>query len=920
MHGFTKRAFALVLVFILCASMWLTLPVFAESGSSTASSDSTTSAYSLGEGDARFIFKSLSSQKGMHYLADTAPVTLTLAADDAVFEAKSVSPLSTDSNAFYLSVVNQSNATRVRISYTYLESAAEKTDTVEQVLTPNSVVTQSFVIKATYLSSIRSLNVEFLADDTLSGDVTLSALFDLSTYFNESTDEATLTRCHYDAKSKSVEIEGELGYETTVLYAGKSLALFTLTDTEGVHLSGKTPIAKTGVSFKFTFSVEATTADAIFSRYVVAAVSEQGEMIPLCAPRYPSFTTQLSGEESGFKGFQGATLSEALDVTPDVEIVDVYLDRMYGTQGSGILHSGEHAYYYFNTEYVNEIDCTVRNLTGCGTHVYLRFLVSGDANNLTYADHVATDKGIVSKLPVIRNDQARYDLYAVVDFLTARYTGGEDGRISGVVLGRAADRASLYSYATASSLEEYVSLYAMTYNLIAGATLCNVPDARIVLPVSDRIFTGYATAGQLTGDYYTTFFLPSLITALQENSLSPIPMTLMLTSETLPDCVAKSNGKTYGADRIAAFMNEWSALRSTCTFLDSKIFYIWQTNAGLSADELSAAYVALYLILYARNDVSTFIPDLSLANEDAIETLAYLARYIDTDKFAEVTQSAFGTIGRKATEIVPSLDIASLKTRTYHYATLEKGSFSSGLTPTGSHSTWNFATASDTLGWYSGADCRTIAVQAETRDTRALTATLLGKGDYADIAYHWAAPTDLSFAPYFSLDVGVTGNTAQRYEIQLRLYGESDVTISTAIVMLGSRETLCLDLTGMKTALSSLRCIRITARPLDGATDTFTLSTYALTLGSDTLDDTALAERMAGIMQSGEQEESESVSKRDITRPLIATIVVVLASGAVIALLIVRRTRKKQLKKKTTTEKKQTGDKKAAADKKQSDK
>ena len=905
-----KRALALFLTFVLCASLLLTLPVFAQSGDHDAPT-ATLNVDALAEGDTRFVFQTLTSQKEKSYVTGASPVTLSLASDEAVFHAEGISLLKTATNSFYLSLVNQSNASLVRVTYTYVENAFNKTASIEHALAQNSTDVQNFVMKAEHLdANVQSMEIAFLSDGDVTGSVTLNALFNLSTYFNEGTDEATLTRCHYVAESRTVEIAGTLDYETTVLYAGKSLALFSLLDNESLHLSNKTPIAKTGVSFNFSFSVDATSADAIFARYVVAAVSEQGEMIPLCEPRYPAVPTTLTTEETAFKGFHSGVLSQTLDVSPDMEIVDVYLDRMYGDQGNGILHASEHAYYYFNTEYVGEIDRTVRNLVGTGTHVYLRFLISGNANDLSFADYAAAEKGVVSKLPVISDQQAHDDLYAIINFLTARYAKDTYGKISGVVLGRSADRASLYSYAAVNSMAEYVELYAATYNLIAGTTLRNLPNARIVLPVSDRMFGGYATKGQLEGDYYASFFLPSLITALQATSLSPAPFTLMLTSEALPSRVAQGSDTAYGVDGLDAFLEEWNTMRSVCPFLGGKIFYTWQTSANTPSDQLSAAYVALYLTLSARADVSTFLVDNTLAGEGATQALSYLARYIDTDKFTEVTEKAFQTLGCSAAELAPTLNVASIQKRRYHYKALSKGGLAGGVTPVGTYSPWQFATASDTLGWYSGNDCRDLAVQAETRDTRALTATLFGNGDYADIAYHWSTPTDLSFAPYFLLDLCVSGATNSRYEVQFRLYGERDVTISSAIVMAGERDVLCLDLANAAETISSLRAIRIVVRPLDGQTDPFTLSTYSITLGSNTLDDTALAERIAGIMQGTTKNEQIEPPKKDFVRPLIATIVVVLASSAIIALVIMRKTRNKQMKKKAVSDKKTTTDKK----------
>ncbi len=888
MRRFGKRSISLFLVLILCISSCSTLIVAATEPAQvvtpTASQEVT-----LGEGDTRFVFDTLVSEKGTVYETATTPTKLSLSPDEHVFASADVSLLETSSNALYVSLVNETGATALHITYTYVQNALTKSETLTQAIEANSGKAQAFLLRADHLSAdVSKIELSFAPDTATTGRVTLNAFFNLSAYFNDANDVINVTRCHYDPTAKTVEIKGELDYDTTVFYAGQTLALFALSVREDLHLSNKTPIARTGVSFSFSFTVDASSSDEIFSRYVVAAVNDKGEVIPLCAPLYPTLDVAEQSSETGFKGFHGASLATTIDCDPDVEIVDVYLDRLFQGQSDGILYAGEHAYYYFDAAYVSELDRYVRNLTGMGTHVYLRFLIGKTANDLTFADYAGTDTGVVNKLPVIRSEQSQYDLYAVVNFLTSRYATADIGKISGVVLGREADRASIYSYTAAESMADYVSLYAATFNLIAVTTKCNLPNARVILPVSDRTFAGYATAGQMEGDYYATFFLPSLLTVLSAKSLSPQSFTLMLTSESSPALVAPTDGKTYGVDNLSQFLSEWADMATVMPFAARRIFFAWQPKSG-TARELTASYVAHYLALHAETSVTTFITDTTLGEEGVTEALAYLARYINTDKFDEVALGALSVLGGTVSELFPAIDLSRVTAHSIHRKDLTNGGFAGAVVPLGSYTAWDFTTATGTLGWYGGVDCRDVTMHSESKGGRSLTALMSGMGEYADLAYHFPTATDLSFAPMISMDLAVAGAANARYEIQLRLCGASDTVIASSIVMTGQKQTLCLDLTDTAAALSDLNALRIVARPLDGACESFTLCLFSISLGSMKLDDTALAERVEALMQGTGLDETQKPEKREWTVPLLLTALVVLVSAAVIVLVLTRK-------------------------------
>lgn len=888
MCGPLKKCISLVLALMLALSAFSLLPVAAAKADETASGT-------------RFVFSSLVSENGAVYETEDAPVSLLLNAASARFDAKGLEMLTLTSNAFYVSLVNESSANAVHITYTYTENSIPKQETVSHSLTKRSGVVQSFTVGAPHIDeNISALSFAFSSDEGMSGSVTLSAFFNLSTYIGEDHDEVTITRCHYNAETGKIEIAGGVSYEAAVFYAGQTLALFALAADEELHLSSKTPIDRTGVSFEFSFEVDADSADALFYRYVVAAVNDQGERIPLSAPVFPTMSATTYHEETGFKGFHAESLSTVLDCAPGIEIVDVYLDRLHGTQSSGILYAGEHSYYYFDAEYVNEIDRRVRNLTGIGTHVYLRFLVSADANGLSYTDYSETDIGVVNKLPVIRNEKAQQDVYAITNFLTARYADTSIGRISGIVLGRSADRGATYSYASADGLAAYTALYATTLNLIAGTAVRNISDIRIVVPISDRIWPGYLTEEQLEKDYFPVFFLPSLLCALTAQVLEPQPFSLMLESQALPDRVSARVGDTYGVEGIADLLSMVEAQSAAHGYLDTSVFYAWTPCESADADQLKAAYLYLYLALLRREEVESFITDLSLAG-DAQSALTYLACYVDTDRFDEVSESAMIALGiGSIKDLYEDLEESAVKKRRIRRTSLTQQGYQGSIMPLGSYTIWNFSAATGTLGWYVGNGCKSLSAMTDANGQRALRARMDAGADYGDVAYHFSTPTDLSFAPLMNMQLAVNGVANARYEVQLRLCGERETTIASAVLTSGEKQTLYFDMIASKEAIGGVRSLRLVARALDGQSEDFEFSLYAFTLESETLGSAELAERVIALGQGSTENGADEEEKRDLTRPLIISAIVVLASAAITAFVIFGTKTRQRLTKKGT--------------------
>ncbi len=875
MRGVFTKYIAFTMVLVLALSALVLLPVGAE------------------DEERYFIFDRVEDASGGEYLPVSSQLTLPLA-PSAVFTASDLAICSAQSNAFYVSLQNNSNATAIRVSYTYNVQGGTATETAEKEIVPHTSG-QKVILPAPHVGeTVEKISISFLSDTTLTGSVVLYAFFDISTYIGGAQDELALSRCHYSEEANELQIQGSLSYAATVRYEGETLALFALSEGEDIHLSGKTPLARTDVSFHFSFAIPISRNDELFKRYVVAAITSVGERVPLCTPTYPSLPLTDPVAEQGFKGYHSEDFSRVMDNVPDVGIVDVYLDRLFATQSNGILYAGEYDYYYFDQDYIAQVERRIQNLEGVGASIYLRLLVGNSRDNLSFADEAPA--GVSNRLAVLRNEAAQRDLYAIIDFLTGRIR--EKNNISGLIFGRSAELISQYSYCDTASLAQYTAFYAATFNLVAGVARRNIPALRVLLPISDRVWSGSADALQESKDFFGELFLSSLLAALETQILEPQSFGLMLESSVLSDLITGIDASHIGIDRLPAFLNVLEQTAAQHSYLDRSVFFSWQPGGVSDAAKLHADYLLKYTMLSQNDQVLAFFLDFSLAEArgeyEASQSIDYLARYINTNRLTEASQLALAELGVSSLDQFYA-DAAKLMKRRVYRTDLTAQGYANTPNIKGSAALWSFSSADDTLGWYEGTASQSFFVSSANQTAHTLVAQFSDESGYGEIAYHFDAPVDISFAPLFVMPIAVTGKAGSRYEIQLRFIADSAVIYASAVVEEGESGQLYLDLSNTPTALSDLRAVRLMARPLDGESTAFELHFGGMTVQSTTLEDKELSERVSAIWQN-QALDPGSEPTRDYAVPLLVTAIVVVVSIAVCAVLILEYKRKKNKK------------------------
>ena len=665
----------------------------------------------------------------------------------------------------------------------------------------------------------------------------------------------------------------------------RRLELFALAPDDDLYLSTKSPVAAMDVSLSFSFSIPAHRAEDVYYRYVLSGTTAGGERVPLTVPIYPEIPTVGALSDIGFKGFHTDSAFAPTDLCPDFEVVDVYLDMLQGAQNGGILYAGSDRYYYFDEAYVTALDRRIKNLSSTGCRIYLRFLISPDANELAFADHTESTQGIVNKFISVQSEGGFYAVHAFTDFLTKRYSAATGAAISGIVLGRSADRPTTHNYNTSADLAAYAARYADTLHLISGVARTNVPDLRMIVPVSDAAGTPAA------GDSTPTAFLHALLLALRGCSMSPAPLTVMLESGATPQRVTGAVDTTcYGIDRLDVFLDTLKGYRADYPFVDADILYAWQPANTLDTDQLRVAYTLQYLALYFNDAVHSFLTDLSLLESaraaEVTVALQYLVKEIDTDRNATALAPMLELLHISSFEELNSAyNMASLRQRKIVEVTATNGGYAGEHKILGSYRLWDFTVATGLMDWFAGNACTHLSVLSGN-GTRALTARLAApqSGEFGEIAYHFSPTSNLSYVPFMKYNIGIKGTEGTPYEVQIRLLCDTQTVTATAVLYAGDTEDLYIDLSGVAAGLSKVYSIRILARPLNGNTDVFQLHLHTVDVKSDKLTDSELFQLIQADRNLGAETEAPQEAG-DYTKPLVITALILLFSlMAVVAL------------------------------------
>lgn len=730
----------------------------------------------------------------------------------------------------------------------------------------------------------------------------------------------TISVCRLNSKKSSVTIEGTVNHNFLIMHDDYTLACFALWPLEDIghtESDGVLPLSIKPMSSDFSFTIDVSKLGAFPSciRYAVCAVSPDGELILLASPRYPDADCGVPETSSGrtnIKGIETNTASDAAGVGAGYAIVDLWLDRLVNSGNSGILCAAGDEYICFDASYLEEIDGKIKNLSADGCKVYIRLLISPDADSdaIPYADAEGKSDASLCLAVAVRSERARTHFCATVSFICSRYSSIKNGKISGLVLGRALDVPTRSFAASSFGMLEYSMQVAGAMELMAHSASAVIPGIEIFLSLSDG---RWESADSLDSEIFLTsvcrIFEESgglAFSVILEGTHTPYGLSadmfdnevIILDEEgNLIGTEKKENTKAvtpadeesgwYGTDNLYVFERMLDYLSGLSDSAPGTYIYCWYPDYEKIGNGLSAAYVYNYYKIMFSDRAGALV--LSLPEDESasavLKKLAYLMKYIDTERNSggELCEAALYAFGADSwQELIDGYDVSMLVHRTYYEAfSLE----SLPKTVKGSYTAWDFSTAFGTLDWFAGNHCLSVSASSVAPGGKSFHAVLSEAAyesyGYADVVYRYEYPEDIRFLSCISLDLSVGDeNDGSLYEIMVVFCGESYRIECKSLVQGGEASLVIADLSEYE-EIDGMNSIRICVRRISGeAAEDGKLDLYLRKIGfhSDRYDSEALETAILAARAKAQNIVSApSEAEEKTNTELIAVVILVLA-------------------------------------------
>ena len=695
-------------------------------------------------------------------------------------------------NAVRIVVSNYSLLDEMTFYYTYLDASLgkyvsdSKTISLEQTERPRSYF-------------IHTGNVTLISDFSLILDSKSEGIFAIHSiepisFYEGYTDElyGEISDCKVSSDKKLLNIEGNVFHNFLIGHDNYTLACYQLRTGESLEFliqNGAKPIATQKMSSKFSFELKLSKLGeyALISKYAIAAISDEGEYFLLCAPtsvKGKFSSAETSSGRTNIKGLQYEKISAMVDGSVGSAVIDVYLDKLTNSTNSGHLYATKDTFIYFNADYIAELDKKIKNLYSADCKVYLRLLISSDADSLLlpYVNTEGMEKDTSLLAVNISSHEAERNFFATVDYIAGRYSDITYGKISGLILGKSLDMMNEYNYSGDKYLADYAATVAGALEIMARTAVSSIPGIEIILPISD--------ARTEKNGFDTELFLLSVCQYLDMGG--GLEFSLMLESSHAPYSISEKRIKTghkltsadeesnyYCTDNIYVFERILDHLASVSKSSPRSYIYHWTPDITELGEGLSTAYIYNYYSIMFSEKASSFVISLpnSAVGQKAADSLSYLIKYVDTErnKDGSISLFALNVLGAESWDaLIDGYDAEKITYRAFYEAeSLEEVP----PTVTGRYSLWDFSSAFGALGWFEGSNCNSVYVDATAPGGKALCASISGKitdeDGYSDVVYRYEYTDDLSLMPYIKFQFDIDdGDEGALYEIVVIIGGD----------------------------------------------------------------------------------------------------------------------------------------------------
>ncbi len=194
----------------------------------------------------------------------------------------------------------------------------------------------------------------------------------------------SISSCRYDGKK--ISVSGALSKEATAEYNGSRILLYAIpaTDVGSFEIMDYKPVASSGFSTKFRINCE---LDKTYAEYFYKVVLDTKDgLLPvgnICAPAGGATTQSTIATHTVM---YGADAADAFETNISAVIVDIFAGKLL--ENEDIYSAQIYNYkkrYYFNKEYLKELDDRMQFYASAGVDVYFRFYSDNEGYTFDYS-------------------------------------------------------------------------------------------------------------------------------------------------------------------------------------------------------------------------------------------------------------------------------------------------------------------------------------------------------------------------------------------------------------------------------------------------------------------------------------------------------------------------------------------------------
>lgn len=654
-------------------------------------------------------------------------------------------------------------------------------------------------------------------------------------------EDALSFSCSYDTESRRVSISGTMRYETFAKHKKSQILIYAVPPGASEYDVAKKsePIAVADATIRFNFSFKPDDLLGRYSRYAIFLRAADGTLTLGTEAQYPEVESKVQRDKTGkyFKGLFGCETSYYSDVDAGTVIIPVYLDDLFTKTSGGYVYHTENGNLYFSRSYIDKLDSSIRSVTVSGGRVYLQYLLkSGESFEL------ASVEGASYYLPDIYDEDNLLLVHSLTDFLISRYNDGRGAGISGIVVGKSLDDHFINNNSSQDTLESYAQKCGDYAIAVANSARSIDPSVDIVLPFSAYNFLTDAESEPSEGCYSVTALIESLMKYWENSLEAGLDCSFLIESREVPFGISSesiANGvdlefSAYSSEIYAGNQKAFSDfLKNACEKYMSgsaEYMFLWNAPADLSGNALACAYAYSYYALRSDSSVSAFVADLSLSENDRMEHIYKIAKYIDTTEGLAATKNLLEFFSKESwDELLEDAQSVVTGSKSVYVAapmqTLPEGC-------KGYFDFFDFAQTYSSDGWYRGIGCQSLKTTYAASDRKALCATLaLSPNSRSEIVYSYENYERVAYTPYLNFEIQLADDfEGSLYEVSIVFENASSRLESFCVLKGNELSNITLNLAEARFlgSFDSVESLKISVRSIYGDAKECTLRLYGV--------------------------------------------------------------------------------------------